>query len=74
MAEIVSAFLTGLRANPDLNSDGIVDSADMCIVVDHWHTSEPSCDITPPPFGDGIVLLIIMGRWSTVLSGNLPAV
>lgn len=55
MAEIVSAFLTGVRANPDLNSDGIVDSADLCIVVEHWHTSEPSCDLTPPPFGDGIV-------------------
>jgi hypothetical protein len=24
-------------------------------VVDHWLTNEPSCDITPPPFGDGIV-------------------
>ena len=55
MAEIVAASLTGVRANPDLNGDGIVDSADMCIVVDHWHTSEPSCDVAPPPFGDGIV-------------------
>ncbi len=55
MAEIVSAFLTGIRTNPDLNSDGIVDSADLCIVVDNWLTNEPSCDLTPPPFGDGIV-------------------
>lgn len=55
MAEIVSAFLTGVRANPDLNGDGIVDSADLCMVVDYWHTNEPSCDIAPPPFGDGIV-------------------
>jgi acyl-CoA thioesterase-1 len=55
MAEIVSSFLTGVRVNPDLNSDGIVDSADMCIIVDNWHTSEPSCDLAPPPFGDGIV-------------------
>ena len=51
MAEIIS----GVRANPDLNGDGVVDGADMCIVVAHWHTNEPSCDIAPPPFGDGMV-------------------
>ena len=39
----------------DFNSDGIVDSADMCIVVDHWGTDEPLCDIGPMPWGDGIV-------------------
>jgi hypothetical protein len=39
----------------DLNSDGIVDSSDMCIIVDHWGTDEPLCDIGPMPWGDGIV-------------------
>jgi Tol biopolymer transport system component len=39
----------------DLNADGIVDSADMCIVVDHWGTDDPLCDIGPMPWGDGIV-------------------
>ena len=39
----------------DLNGDGIVDSADMCIVVDHWGTDDPLCDIGPMPWGDGIV-------------------
>jgi Tol biopolymer transport system component len=39
----------------DLNADGIVDSADMCIIVDNWGTDEPLCDIGPTPFGDGIV-------------------
>ncbi len=39
----------------DLNGDGIVDSADMCIMVDHWGTDEPLCDIGPMPWGDGIV-------------------
>lgn len=39
----------------DLNSDGIVDAADMCIMVDHWNTDEPLCDIGPMPWGDGIV-------------------
>ncbi len=39
----------------DLNGDGIVDSTDMCIIVDHWGTDEPLCDIGPMPWGDGIV-------------------
>ena len=39
----------------DLNGDGIVDSADMCIMVDHWGTDEPFYDIGPMPWGDGIV-------------------
>lgn len=39
----------------DLNGDGIVDAADMCIIVDNWGTDEPLCDIGPTPFGDGIV-------------------
>ncbi len=39
----------------DLNGDGIVDSADMCIMVDHWGEYYPLCDIGPTPLGDGIV-------------------
>ena len=39
----------------DLNDDGIVDATDMVIMVDHWGTDEPSCDIGPMPWGDGIV-------------------
>jgi Tol biopolymer transport system component len=39
----------------DFNGDGIVDAADMCIMVDNWHTDEPLCDIGPMPWGDGIV-------------------
>jgi hypothetical protein len=39
----------------DLNGDGTVDAADMCIIVDNWDTDEPSCDIGPMPWGDGIV-------------------
>jgi hypothetical protein len=27
----------------------------MCIIVDHWHTDYPLCDIAPAPCGDGIV-------------------
>jgi hypothetical protein len=39
----------------DLNGDGIVDAADMCIMVDHWQTDNSLCDIGPTPLGDGIV-------------------
>jgi hypothetical protein len=39
----------------DLNGDGIVDAADMCIMVDYWNTDNPLCDIGPAPWGDGIV-------------------
>jgi Tol biopolymer transport system component len=39
----------------DFNGDGIIDSTDMCIMVDHWGTDEPLCDIGPMPWGDGIV-------------------
>ncbi|MHC4510203.1 MAG: LamG-like jellyroll fold domain-containing protein, partial [Planctomycetota bacterium] len=39
----------------DFNGDGIVDSADICMMIDHWHTDEPLYDIGPRPFGDGIV-------------------
>ena len=39
----------------DFNGDGIVDSADMCIIVDHWGENYSSCDIGPTPLGDGIV-------------------
>jgi hypothetical protein len=39
----------------DLNGDGIVDAADMCIMVDHWGEYYPLCDIGPTPLGDGIV-------------------
>jgi len=52
----VEEYDTGLTgSSPDFNGDGIVDSADICIMVDHWHTDYPLCDIAPPPFGDGIV-------------------
>ena len=40
---------------PDFNGDGVVDGVDMCMMIDHWHTDEPSYDIAPAPCGDGIV-------------------
>jgi hypothetical protein len=39
----------------DLNADGIVDAADMCILVNNWGTDNSLCDIGPMPWGDGVV-------------------
>jgi hypothetical protein len=39
----------------DFNGDGIVDSTDMCIMIDHWGEDYSLCDIGPTPSGDGIV-------------------
>ncbi len=39
----------------DFNGDGIVDAADMCIMVDYWGTDKLLCDIGPMPWGDGAV-------------------
>jgi hypothetical protein len=39
----------------DLNGDGVVDSADMCMIVDYWGTDNSLCDIGPMPWGDGVV-------------------
>jgi hypothetical protein len=47
--------LTINPTSPDFNGDGIVDAADMCIMIDNWGTDEPLCDIGPMPWGDGIV-------------------
>jgi len=54
--EMVDVYDTGLSSlSPDFNGDGIVDSVDMCMMVDYWGTDEKAYDIAPPPFGDGIV-------------------
>ena len=52
---IIEPFLAAWAMLIDLNGDGIVDCADICMIVEHWHTDEPFYDIAPPPFGDGIV-------------------
>jgi len=52
---IGSLWQVSIEPVVDLNGDGIVDSADMCIIVNNWGTDEPLCDIGPTPFGDGIV-------------------
>jgi hypothetical protein len=39
----------------DLNGDGKVDFKDFRKLALYWGQDEPSCDIAPLPFGDGIV-------------------
>ena len=39
----------------DFNGDAIVDTADVSILTDYWGQNEPLCDISPMPFGDGVV-------------------
>jgi len=39
----------------DFNGDGIVDIADVAIMIEHWHTDYSLCDIGPMPWGDGFV-------------------
>jgi len=39
----------------DLNNDGNVDEKDILVMQAHWGQADPSCDIGPLPWGDGIV-------------------
>ena len=39
----------------DMDGSGQLDGEDMAILTEHWHSSDPLCDIAPVPFGDGIV-------------------
>ena len=57
----------------DLNADGLVDTADMCVIIDHWGTDNSLCDIGPMPWGDGMVdvkdLRVFMIYWE---QENMP--
>jgi predicted secreted protein len=56
MVTKIEEYDTGLTVpSPDFNGDGIIDSVDMCIMIDHWGEDYPPCDIAPPPLGDGII-------------------
>jgi len=64
-----SADLWQVQIEPvvDLNRDGMVDRADLDIMLERWHTNDPLCDIGPTPFGDGIV----DSKDMVVLAGHL---
>lgn len=48
-------YIEVIRPQFDFNDDGIVDGADVFMLVEHWHTDNPRFDIAPAPSGDGIV-------------------
>ena len=45
-----------IEATPfvDLNGDGLVDTEDVCIMVDHWHIQNVLCDIAPAALPDRV--------------------
>ncbi len=51
----------------DFNGDEIVDIDDLLMLIEHWGTDEPLCDIGPMLWGDGIVdvqdLVVLMSYW-----------
>ena len=54
----VALNILTLGAKPEMDEvlpAGIVDSTDVCIVVDNWGTDNSICDIGPMPWGDGTV-------------------
>ena len=55
----------------DFNSDEIVDINDLLILIEHWGTNEPLCDIGPTYWGDGVVdaadLQVLMSYWGQTI-------
>ncbi len=55
VAEIVAAMILGVAGTPDFTGNEKVDIEDLVLLIEHWGEEEPSLDIAPPPFGDGVV-------------------
>ena len=55
----------------DFDGSGMVDINDLVIMIENWDTNEPSCDIGPMPWGDGIVdradLEVLMEYYNQVI-------
>ena len=51
----------------DFNGDGIVDLADLLVMIEHWGTDHSFYDIGPMPWGDGVVdvndLEVLVRHW-----------
>ena len=58
----------------DLNDDGIVDSADVSIMIDHWGEDYSLCDIGPTPIGDGVVDVEDLKVLSEYFFGDMQSV
>jgi hypothetical protein len=57
----------------DFDSDGIVKTNDLLIMIESWGTDDPKCDIGPMPWGDGVVdaadLEALMKYWGQDVTG-----
>jgi hypothetical protein len=57
----------GASIPPDFNHDYKVDIQDLLKLIQSWGQNDPSADIAPPPFGDGVVdekdLEVLMRYW-----------
>ncbi len=49
----------------DINCDGIVDGADLTILLGYWGTDEPIADLNNDGIVDGADLTILLGDWSS---------
>jgi hypothetical protein len=52
----------------DLNSDGIVDSIDLSILVSRWGSSDATADINSDGTVDALDLSVLVSNWGTVPS------
>jgi len=64
---LAGGYWVGLAAPPlnpaDLNGDGIVNGADLAIVLGNWGSSEPIGDINCDGTVNGADLAIVLGAW-----------
>lgn len=62
-----------VQVNPIVDFDGNskVDIEDLIILIENWGQNEPSVDVAPAPFGDGVVntadLEVLMSYWGREL-------
>lgn len=56
-------FAVILEGSADLNGDGIVDGADLGILLDSWGTDDITADITRDGIVDGADLTILLSAW-----------
>jgi hypothetical protein len=64
----VEEYDTGLGVpSPDFNGDGVINMKDLLKLIESWGQDDPTVDVAPLPFGDGIVdaldLELLMSYW-----------
>ena len=46
------------------NADGIVDGADLALLLGSWATDDPIADINADQLVDGADLALVLGNWT----------